>query len=55
MSDELVYCTYCGERAYLIRTVGTGNRKRKENLCNDCMRKDELGELKQNYQTVDNI
>lgn len=55
MSDDTLYCTYCGGTAVLIRTVGEGKRRRKEYLCNECIGKDERGELSQNYQTVDNL
>lgn len=49
-----IYCSYCGETAVLIRTK---NKKlgTREYLCNDCISKEERGELKINYQTVDNL
>ena len=55
MSDENVYCTFCGERAVLIRTVGKKHYQRKEYLCNSCIDKEERGELKMTQQTADNI
>jgi len=55
MSDNENYCSYCGERAVLIRTVGKGLRARKECLCNACIEKEENGNLKTNREVVDNI
>lgn len=55
MSDDTLYCTYCGNTAVLIRTVVKGKLRRKEFLCNDCIDKDARGELNQQYETADNI
>lgn len=53
--DDL-YCSYCGETAVLIRTPPKDKKSgKKEYLCNDCIGKEERGELKTNYQTVDNL
>lgn len=49
-----IYCSYCGETAVLIRSKDKKSNK-KEYLCNDCIGKEERGELKVNYQTVDNL
>ena len=56
MDDSFeIYCSYCGNIAVLIRTVGKGSRVRKEYLCNDCIEKDMNGELNQKNVLVDNI
>ena len=52
--DDTIYCTYCGEKAVLIRTIGK-KFKRKEYLCNDCIAKEERGEPKAAYEGIDNV
>ena len=52
--DE-IFCSYCGEVAVLIRSVGDKKFKRKEYLCNGCIEKEMNGELKQKWETVDNL
>ena len=54
MSDETWYCTYCGEKAVMLRNIGN-KIKRKEYLCEECIEKERSGELKQSYETVDNL
>ena len=55
MSDDTLYCTFCDNTAVLMRTKAKGKVTQKEYLCNDCISKEERGELKQNHQTVDNL
>ena len=56
-----IYCTYCSETAVLIRNKVVGKNidgkkiTRKEYLCNNCIGREERGELNQQYQTVDNL